>query len=236
MMEEIWEKYQKQIIITAVAVIIVAMFFSILVGAGKGGQNQQSESSLDVSSSFSMDRSSSMSNGKERRTNSSDPPTKPSKNQKTMVDVKGAVKNPGVYEVKDGMRVIDAVEIAGGMTDSADRKNINMAQQLSDQQVIYVPVKGEMKDTVAQQSENKASGGSAAEQNGSGSSKSTKLVNINSATKEELQSLNGVGEKKADQIINFREEQGEFKTIEDLKKVQGIGQKIFESLQDSITV
>ncbi|KRN94049.1 DNA uptake protein related DNA-binding protein [Pediococcus stilesii] len=235
-MEEIWEKYQKQIIITAVAVIIVAMFFSILVGAGKGGQNQQSESSLDASSSFSMDRSSSMSNGKERRTNSSDTPTKPSKNQKTMVDVKGAVKNPGVYEVKDGMRVIDAVEIAGGMTNSADRKNINMAQQLSDQQVIYVPVKGEVKDAVVQESENKVVGGSAAEQNGSGSSKSTKLVNINSATKEELQSLNGVGEKKADQIINFREEQGEFKTIEDLKKVQGIGQKIFEGLQDSITV
>ncbi|MEE6658025.1 helix-hairpin-helix domain-containing protein [Pediococcus acidilactici] len=159
-------------------------------------------------------------------------------NQKLMVDVKGAVKNPGVYEVKPGMRVVDGIELAGGLTKSADRKNINMALQLSDQQVVYIPIKGEIKDFGPKQLMGSANNsGSASLASGSTSSSSTSdLVNINTADKAALLTLNGIGDKKADQIISYREERGGFKTIDDLKQVQGIGDKIFAGLKDSITV
>lgn len=154
--------------------------------------------------------------------------------QKLMVDVKGAVKKPGVYEVKPGMRVVDGIELAGGLTESADRKNINMALQLSDQQVVYIPIKGEIKDFDPKHLMGTA--GNAGNESLASSSSAGELVNINTADKNALLTLNGIGDKKADQIISYREEQGGFKTIDDLKQVQGIGDKIFADLKDSITV
>lgn len=154
--------------------------------------------------------------------------------QKLMVDVKGAVKKPGVYEVKPGMRVVDGIELAGGLTESADRKNINMALQLSDQQVVYIPIKGEIKDFDPKHLMGTA--GNAGNESLASSSSAGELVNINTADKNALLTLNGIGDKKADQIISYREEQGGFKTIDDLKQVQGIGDKIFAGLKDSITV
>ncbi|CCG90139.1 competence ComEA helix-hairpin-helix repeat region domain protein [Pediococcus pentosaceus IE-3] len=153
-----------------------------------------------------------------------------------MVDVKGAVKSPGVYEVKSGMRIMDAIEIAGGMTKSADQRNINLATQLSDQQVVYVPIKGEIKNSDPSQLSAVGSSSISSSSPSTTDSSTEKIVNINTASKAELLTLNGVGDKKAEQIINYREQQGEFKSIEDLKQVQGIGDKIFEGLQDAITV
>lgn len=155
---------------------------------------------------------------------------------KIMVDVKGAVKSPGVYEVKSGMRIMDAIEIAGGMTKSADQRNINLATQLSDQQVVYVPIKGEIKNSDPSQLSAVGSSSISSSSPSTTDSSTEKIVNINTASKAELLTLNGVGDKKAEQIINYREQQGEFKSIEDLKQVQGIGDKIFEGLQDAITV
>ena len=237
MLEEIWEKYQKQIIITGITVTIVVMFFSILVGAGRNDNAKSMIESSSTSSSRFIQSQSSM--GVSAASSSSNPSVSrtPSVAAKVMVDVKGAVKSPGVYEVKSGMRVVDAIEMAGGMTKSADRKNINLAMQLTDQQVVYIPLKGEIKDSDPSQLNSAATSGKSMTSGTASSANSTEqVVNINTATKEELLTLNGVGDKKADQIINYREQQGEFKTIEDLKQVQGIGDKIFEGLQDSITV
>jgi competence protein ComEA len=237
MLEEIWEKYQKQIIITGITVTIVVMFFSILVGAGRNDNAKSMIESSSTSSSRFIQSQSSM--GVSAASSSSNPSVSrtPSVASKVMVDVKGAVKSPGVYEVKSGMRVVDAIEMAGGMTKSADRKNINLAMQLTDQQVVYIPLKGEIKDSDPSQLNSAATSGKSMTSGTASSANSTEqVVNINTATKEELLTLNGVGDKKADQIINYREQQGEFKTIEDLKQVQGIGDKIFEGLQDSITV
>lgn len=165
---------------------------------------------------------------------STDSVQKSARKQKLMVDVKGAVKKPGVYEVKPGMRVVDGIELAGGLTESADRKNINMALQLSDQQVVYIPIKGEIKDFDPKHLMGTA--GNAGNESLASSSSAGELVNINTADKNALLTLNGIGDKKADQIISYREEQGGFKTIDDLKQVQGIGDKIFAGLKDSITV
>lgn len=146
---------------------------------------------------------------------------------KFYVDIKGAVVSPGVYEVSDDMRVLDVVKLAGGLTEASDDKKVNLAEKLIDQMVIYIPEIGEEGfELVTQVS---TSDKSITEQD-------SKLININTSSASELQSLNGIGEKKAEKIIQFREENGSFKTIEDLKKVDGIGEKTFDSLKSQITI
>lgn len=137
------------------------------------------------------------------------------------VDIKGAVKNPGVYQMKAGDRVKDALDAAGGLTDEADSQKVNLAQRVEDQMVIVVPKVGEEVTEIP-------AGGTSKEAAKDGK------VNINTATVEELKTLKGVGEKKAEAIIEYRKKNGSFKTKEDLMKVRGIGKKLFESFQERI--
>lgn len=137
------------------------------------------------------------------------------------VDIKGAVKNPGVYQMKVGDRVKDALDAAGGLTEEADSQKVNLAKRLEDQMVIVVPKVGEEAEAIpAGETRNEAT-------------KEGK-VNINTATVEELKTLKGVGEKKAEAIIEYRKKNGSFQTKEDLMKVRGIGKKLFESFQERI--
>ena len=137
------------------------------------------------------------------------------------VDIKGAVKNPGVYQMKSGDRVKDALDAAGGLTAEADSQKVNLAKRLEDQMVIVVPKVGEEAQEIP-------SGVTSKEASKEGK------VNINTATVEELKTLKGVGEKKAEAIIEYRKKNGSFKTKEDLMKVRGIGKKLFESFQERI--
>lgn len=137
------------------------------------------------------------------------------------VDIKGKVKNPGVYQMKVGDRVKDALDAAGGLTDEADSQKVNLAQRVEDQMVIVVPKVGEEATEIP-------AGVTSKEASKEGS------VNINTATVEELKTLKGVGEKKAEAIIEYRKKNGSFKTKEDLMKVRGIGKKLFESFQERI--
>ena len=225
MFEEIWEKYKKVIMI-GLGVLIVG--FCLISSMNKPNGNADDFTQNDFSSAKSNNKQTTLKNGLKNSESSNITKT----NGKAMVDIKGAVKKPGVYEVKDSMRVNDVIELSGGLNDNADRKNINMAAKITDQQIIYIPVKGEVKDNANLNSKSDTMTSS----NSSKDNANQAAVNINSASKEDLLKLNGVGDKKADQIINYRQEQGEFKSIDDLKKVQGIGDKIFDSLKDSITV
>ena len=137
------------------------------------------------------------------------------------VDIKGAVNNPGVYQMKSGDRVKDALDAAGGLTDEADSQKVNLAQRVEDQMVIIVPKVGEEATEIPAGVTSKEA------------AKDGK-VNINTATVEELKTLKGVGEKKAEAIIEYRKKNGSFKTKEDLMKVRGIGKKLFESFQERI--
>lgn len=137
------------------------------------------------------------------------------------VDIKGAVKNPGVYQMKVGDRVKDALEAAGGLTAEADSQKVNLAQRVEDQMVIVVPKVGEEAEEIP-------AGATSKEEAKEGK------VNINTATVEELKTLKGVGEKKAEAIIEYRKKNGSFQTKEDLMKVRGIGKKLFESFQERI--
>ncbi|WP_235867432.1 helix-hairpin-helix domain-containing protein [Priestia abyssalis] len=138
-----------------------------------------------------------------------------------IVDVKGEVQQPGVYEMRQGDRVTDAIASAGGFRENADQNQVNLAGKLKDEMVIYVPKEGEILSSATfplQQEE------------------SADLVNINSASSEELQSLPGIGPAKAEAIITYREEQGGFEKTEDLMNVSGIGEKSFEKIQEQVTI
>ena len=137
------------------------------------------------------------------------------------VDIKGVVKNPGVYQMKVGDRVKDALDAAGGLTEEADSQKVNLAKRLEDQMVIVVPKVGEEAEEIP-------AGVTSKEEAKEGK------VNINTATVEELKTLKGVGEKKAEAIIEYRKKNGSFQTKEDLMKVRGIGKKLFESFQERI--
>ena len=140
------------------------------------------------------------------------------------VDVKGAVKSPGIYDLPVGSRVHDAVRKAGGLTEEADSKSLNLAQKISDEALVYVPTK---REEVASQ------------QTGSGTTASTskdKKVNLNKASLEELKQVKGLGGKRAQDIIDHREANGKFKSVDELKKVSGIGAKTIEKLKDYVTV
>ena len=138
------------------------------------------------------------------------------------VDVKGAVKSPGIYDLPVGSRINDAVQKAGGLTDNADSKSINLAQRISDEALVYVPTKEE---ATSQEAYSNAS-----------NTKENKKVNLNKASLEELKQVKGLGAKRAQDIIDHRESNGNFKSVDDLKKVSGIGAKTIEKLKEYVTV
>lgn len=152
--------------------------------------------------------------------------------QQVFVDIKGAVMYPGVYELQPDQRIIDVVQLAGGYTQDADTQLINHAQKVQDEMVIYIPVKGEKLDEITSNILTMPTSGTSQGDNGMKDQK----VNLNKADEATLTTLTGIGPSKAQSIISYREENGDFKTIEDLKKVSGIGEKTFEKLKDFITV
>jgi competence protein ComEA len=148
---------------------------------------------------------------------------KPKLKKTLIVHVCGAVKNPGVLELKEGDRVVDAINLSGGATDEANLDALNLAAKLTDGQKVYVPKKGEqVSGNLAGVSEN--------------NSNETPLVNINTASAEVLDSLPGIGEVLAQRIIEYRESKGNFSSIEQLRNVEGIGPKKFDHLKDKVTV
>jgi competence protein ComEA len=170
-------------------------------------------------------------------------------NMTIMVDVAGAVTNPCVVSLPEGSRVFQAAEKAGGFTSEADLTVINQAEILSDGQKLYIPTKKEVAESLNESSASDSSTNSSTHSvsgestpayqaptysNGTNSAQSK--ININSADSSTLQQLSGVGPTTAEKIITYRNENGRFKTIEDIKNVSGIGDKTFEKFKNKITV
>lgn len=139
----------------------------------------------------------------------------------------GAVRMPGVYELDSGARVYEAIALAGGMREDAAEAYVNQAQMISDGEQIYIPTEEEVRqgNAAAFPERDKSVGGT---DNGK--------VNINTASEEELTTLTGIGDTRAKSIVEYRETNGGFQTIEDLMKVDGIKEGVFEKIKDSITV
>ncbi|HEM5075379.1 TPA: helix-hairpin-helix domain-containing protein [Streptococcus suis] len=211
---EMLKEYKWQIALPAVAGLLMATFliFSQPAKSDQTGltdfpQTEQTSSSQEQTEETSTEESEELS--------------------QLVVDVKGAVEKPGLYTLEAGARVNDAVEVAGGLTSQADPKSINLAQKLSDEAVVYVASKDENISVVTSTTASSAM---------SQEEKTTSLVNLNTATEADLQTISGIGAKRAADIIAYREANGGFKSVDDLNNVSGIGDKTMESIRPYVTV
>ncbi|WP_394879271.1 helix-hairpin-helix domain-containing protein [Clostridium perfringens] len=160
--------------------------------------------------------------------------------EKIIVEIKGEVKKPNVYELKNGSRIYELIEEAGGPTDEADLSNINRALYLSDGQCIVIKNINDVESEEANLNEflnaevtNSIPTNSSGDK---GEKNESSVININTASKETLMTLNGIGESKAQAIIDYRDEIGGFKSVDDITNVSGIGEKTLEKIKDKISI
>ena len=158
--------------------------------------------------------------------------------EKIVVHITGAVKKEGVIYLKKGARIVDAIKEAGGETKEADLSQVNLAYELQDGQKIYIPNKNEKVSQyiISTNGETIDSNGANTGNESTSTSKEGAKVNINTATQNELDGLPGIGPALAQRIIDFREENGNFKSIEDIQNVKGIGDSKFDEIRDKIVV
>ena len=145
------------------------------------------------------------------------------------VDIKGAIKKPGVYKLEENSRIIDAINISGGLLKTANTTYTNLSKILNDSEVIKIYTNEEVKklEKETPQELPKVEETPTIE---------NKLININTASLEQLQTLNGIGESKAKSIVEYRTTNGNFKSIEEIKNVSGISESLYEKIKDSITI
>lgn len=233
---------KKKIIISIVLLVALAIGFVIYILAG----NSNDYSTLDLENDALVDSGKNVENEQENSMQSADNTNVTddgndidNTNQVTeevveiAVHITGEVKKQGLIYLKEGSRVADAIEKAGGETKNADLSQINLAYVLQDGQKIYVPNKNEK---ISQYITGNSGNNDTEENNTSDLSKEDSKVNINTANQSELDSLPGIGPSIAQKIIDYREENGNFKTIEELQNVKGIGDAKYEEIKDMVTV
>ncbi len=140
---------------------------------------------------------------------------------KVFIDIEGAVLNPGMYEVEADLRLGKVIEKAGGLT-HANSKCINLASKIQDEQYIYIPSEEEMCENEKSLSQN--------------NKKDDDLININTSSANELETLTGIGKTRAQDIIEYRNSNGNFNSKEDIKNVSGIGDSTYEKIKDQICI
>ena len=145
------------------------------------------------------------------------------------IDIKGAIKKPGVYKLEENSRIIDAINISGGLLKTANTTYTNLSKILNDSEVIKIYTNEEVKklEKETPQELPKVEETPTIE---------NKLININTASLEQLQTLNGIGESKAKSIVEYRTTNGNFKSIEEIKNVSGISESLYEKIKDSISI
>ena len=149
---------------------------------------------------------------------------------KIIVEIKGEVAKPDVYQLEEGSIIKDLIDMAGGVTEEADLSRINRAEELLNHELIIIGnINDETESSVVQNNSTYSS-------NGNNSDKVSTLININTADLEQLNEITGIGNIKAQSIIDYREANGGFKSLEELKNVDGIGDKTFEKIKEQITL
>ena len=224
-------RYRKQILIGTIILIIVIISISL---GSKYYPKISKEKTKDIITE------------PQKNTLKKDDSTKEELAINYKVDIKGQIKNPGIYTMTESSRVIDVIEKAGGLTEHANTTVINLSKKITDEMVIIVYSNEEVKDFAktkeieAQVQENCIQKGENALKNDacicSENIENQIKVSINNATVEVLTTLSGIGESKAKDIINYRTENGPFKKIEDLKNVPGIGESLFAKIKENITL
>ena len=153
-----------------------------------------------------------------------------------IIHITGSVKNPGIVKLKEGSRIEDAIESAGGLTENADITKVNLAYVVEDGTKIKIPSASEEDIGEEDIIDSKSGDNIIIEENAVPSNNSTQTININKATEKEFETLPGIGPSLASKIIEYRNQNGKFESIEDIKNVNGIGDNKYEKIKDLITV
>lgn len=220
-------RYRKQLIIAAVIALIISLITIYFVTNRPQSKVKKEPTIVKESSSI-------------KKSSSTEETTVEYK-----IDIKGEVINPGIYTMKSSSRIIDCIEKAGGLTENANTTVINLSKKITDEMVIIIYSQAEVanfKETKKQEEEVQEKCRQKDETSlkndaciTTENKNNTSLISINNATIGELSKLSGIGEAKAKQIIEYRTQNGPFKTIEDIKQVPGIGESIFAQIKDYIT-
>ena len=221
---------KKEKIIGAVVLLIIS-FIALGLGYYKSNRkNNLSEEmfvNIDEYKNENQNKESDNKNLKDNEVDSRKVDNDEKEKNTIVVDIKGAVKNPKEYELKEGSRVRDLINLAGGLTEDADEDKIYYSKVLSDEDCIRVYKIGEVDEN---------EGGTVASEEKSSGVNKNGIININKATMEELQTLPGIGEVKAKNIIAYREEKGSFKSVDELSNIDGIGVKTVDKLRDMVDI
>lgn len=215
-MNERWQKYRIYIIS---GIIIICLFVF----------SQKQDQTPEEVKPEAIHYSESMVTGESTATTEM---TMDTQNKGGYVDVKGEVKRPGMYAFETNSRIYDCIQKAGGLTKEADDHKIDYAQKVTDQMTIIIPKKGSsQKEIIRKPKENSEILSSTSPLS---SSNTQGKININTATKEQLQTISGIGEKRAQDIITYREQHGSFKQVDELDQISGIGEKTLAKLKEEV--
>lgn len=235
---KISELDKKKLIITGL--ILLFLLYKIIFSGPIGilDKREKIDDPVTSASSYSSDKeekNEAIKGGKKDNIVSS----KEEKNETITVYITGAVANPGVISLDNNMRLDDALKKLGGTTKDADINRINLAMKLEDSQHYIIPYIGQEDDPSQkdmQASNNSSDSAGSLDNSSSASNSQNSKININSADESQLETISGVGPSTAQKIVDYREKEGKFSSIEDIKNVSGIGDKKFESMKDSIDV
>ena len=231
------KKIDKDYVIIGVIVIAVIIFMIINLGKIKEFENKDNDKMTNVESSINTDNDKSEENKEQKDDNSKEQIVN---GGGIFVHIDGYINNPGVYEIKENDRIKTLIDKAGGFKEGYSIKNINLAAKLSDGDKIYIPSVSEEKVIENNNNINTNLSGKGqnvkSDRNNVSIMKNNSKITINTANMSELKQITGIGESTANKIIDYRENVGKFKKIEDIKEVKGIGDAKYESLKNKITI
>lgn len=232
------KKIDKDYLIIGVIVIAVIIFMIINLGKIKEFENKDNDKITNVESSINIDNDKNEENKEQKDDNRKEQIVN---GGGIFVHIDGYINNPGVYEIKENDRIKTLIDKAGGFKEGYSIKNINLAAKLSDGDKIYIPSVSEEKNSENNNNNiNINSSGKGqnvkTDRNNVSIMKNNSKININTANISELKQITGIGESTANKIIDYRENVGKFKKIEDIKEVKGIGDAKYESLKNKITI
>ena len=231
------KKIDKDYVIIGVIVIAVIIFMIINLGKIREFENKDNDKITNVESSINTDDDKSEENKEQKDDNSKEQIVN---GGGIFVHIDGYINNPGVYEIKENDRIKTLIDKAGGFKEGYSIKNINLAAKLSDGDKIYIPSVSEEKNSENNNNINTNLSGKGqnvkTDRNNVSIMKNNSKININTANISELKQITGFGEGAANKIVDYRENVGKFKKIEDIKEVKGIGDAKYESLKNKITI
>ena len=233
------KKLDKDYIIIGIIIISVIIFMVLNIGKVKEFEEKETTGNIEKNITVSGENI----GNKENEVNEEDKKENISSETGIFVHIDGYVNNPGVYQIKENERINVLIEKAGGLKNGYSIKNINLAAKLSDGDKVYIPSVEEEKTLGNQNQNNNISINTVGKHTNNGNNSNNNVsitknnkININTANVSELKQITGIGESTANKIIDYRQNVGKFKKIEDIKEVKGIGESKFESLKNRITI